>query len=42
MGSLGAMRHGSADRYFQESEAGDDKLVCAGAIESYVREAIGE
>src|SRR5437773_3881330 len=30
MGSLGAMRHGSADRYFQESEAGDDKLVPEG------------
>jgi IMP dehydrogenase len=30
MGSLGAMRRGSADRYFQESEAGDDKLVPEG------------
>jgi IMP dehydrogenase len=30
MGSLGAMRKGSADRYFQESEAGDDKLVPEG------------
>ncbi|HUD71521.1 MAG TPA: IMP dehydrogenase [Dongiaceae bacterium] len=30
MGSIGAMRKGSADRYFQESEAGDDKLVPEG------------
>ncbi len=30
MGSLSAMRKGSADRYFQESEAGDDKLVPEG------------
>jgi IMP dehydrogenase len=30
MGSMGAMRKGSADRYFQESEAGDDKLVPEG------------
>jgi IMP dehydrogenase len=30
MGSLGAMRRGSADRYFQESSAGDDKLVPEG------------
>ncbi|HEU4401456.1 MAG TPA: IMP dehydrogenase [Candidatus Polarisedimenticolia bacterium] len=30
MGSLGAMRKGSADRYFQDSEAGDDKLVPEG------------
>ncbi|HET6277657.1 MAG TPA: IMP dehydrogenase [Candidatus Polarisedimenticolia bacterium] len=30
MGSLGAMRRGSADRYFQEATAGDDKLVPEG------------
>jgi len=30
MGSIGAMRKGSADRYFQDSEAGDDKLVPEG------------
>jgi IMP dehydrogenase len=30
MGSLGAMKRGSADRYFQESSAGDDKLVPEG------------
>ncbi|MGH9750720.1 MAG: IMP dehydrogenase [Candidatus Polarisedimenticolia bacterium] len=30
MGSLGAMRKGSADRYFQEASAGDDKLVPEG------------
>jgi IMP dehydrogenase len=30
MGSLGAMRRGSADRYFQEAQAGDDKLVPEG------------
>jgi IMP dehydrogenase len=30
MGSIGAMRKGSADRYFQETEAGDDKLVPEG------------
>jgi len=30
MGSMGAMRKGSADRYFQEPEAGDDKLVPEG------------
>ncbi|HYV18276.1 MAG TPA: IMP dehydrogenase [Verrucomicrobiae bacterium] len=30
MGSLGAMKRGSADRYFQESAAGDDKLVPEG------------
>jgi IMP dehydrogenase len=30
MGSLGAMRRGSADRYFQEANAGDDKLVPEG------------
>ncbi|HKQ98029.1 MAG TPA: IMP dehydrogenase [Candidatus Polarisedimenticolia bacterium] len=30
MGSIGAMRKGSADRYFQETESGDDKLVPEG------------
>ena len=30
MGSIGAMRKGSADRYFQEAGAGDDKLVPEG------------
>jgi IMP dehydrogenase len=30
MGSLGAMRRGSADRYFQEANASDDKLVPEG------------
>jgi len=30
MGSLSAMRRGSADRYFQEAQAGDDKLVPEG------------
>jgi IMP dehydrogenase len=30
MGSLGAMRRGSADRYFQEATAGEDKLVPEG------------
>ncbi len=30
MGSIGAMRRGSADRYFQEASAGDDKLVPEG------------
>jgi IMP dehydrogenase len=30
MGSIGAMRKGSADRYFQEASAGDDKLVPEG------------
>jgi len=30
MGSIGAMRRGSADRYFQEAGAGDDKLVPEG------------
>jgi IMP dehydrogenase len=30
MGSIGAMRRGSADRYFQEAQAGDDKLVPEG------------
>ncbi len=30
MGSLGAMRRGSADRYFQEASAGEDKLVPEG------------
>jgi IMP dehydrogenase len=30
MGSLGAMKRGSADRYFQEAAAGDDKLVPEG------------
>jgi IMP dehydrogenase len=30
MGSLGAMRRGSADRYFQDASAGDDKLVPEG------------
>jgi IMP dehydrogenase len=30
MGSIGAMRKGSADRYFQEAQAGDDKLVPEG------------
>ncbi len=30
MGSLGAMSKGSADRYFQEKEAGNDKLVPEG------------
>jgi len=30
MGSLGAMKEGSSDRYFQESSAGSDKLVPEG------------
>jgi IMP dehydrogenase len=30
MGSLGAMRQGSADRYFQDSEMNVDKLVPEG------------
>jgi IMP dehydrogenase len=30
MGSMGAMKRGSADRYFQEVGAGDDKLVPEG------------
>jgi IMP dehydrogenase len=30
MGSIGAMRKGSADRYFQEAQASDDKLVPEG------------
>jgi len=30
MGSLGAMRRGSADRYFQEATTGEDKLVPEG------------
>ena len=30
MGSIGAMRRGSADRYFQEMQAGEDKLVPEG------------
>jgi IMP dehydrogenase len=30
MGSLGAMRRGSADRYFQEADAGEEKLVPEG------------
>ncbi|MFQ5877053.1 MAG: IMP dehydrogenase [Acidobacteriota bacterium] len=30
MGSIGAMRKGSADRYFQEAAAADDKLVPEG------------
>jgi IMP dehydrogenase len=30
MGSLGAMRRGSADRYFQEASAGEEKLVPEG------------
>ncbi len=30
MGSLGAMKQGSSDRYFQESSAGSDKLVPEG------------
>jgi IMP dehydrogenase len=30
MGSIGAMRRGSADRYFQEADAGDEKLVPEG------------
>ena len=30
MGSLGAMRRGSADRYFQESQAAEEKLVPEG------------
>jgi len=30
MGSIGAMRRGSADRYFQEAQGGDDKLVPEG------------
>jgi IMP dehydrogenase len=30
MGSLGAMRKGSADRYFQEASAGDEKFVPEG------------
>lgn len=30
MGSLGAMSRGSADRYFQEKDAGQDKLVPEG------------
>ncbi len=30
MGSLGAMRRGSADRYFQEANAADEKLVPEG------------
>jgi IMP dehydrogenase len=30
MGSLGAMSKGSADRYFQEKDAGNDKLVPEG------------
>jgi IMP dehydrogenase len=30
MGSLGAMQQGSSDRYFQEGEANQDKLVPEG------------
>ena len=30
MGSIGAMRRGSADRYFQETDTGDEKLVPEG------------
>ena len=30
MGSISAMKKGSADRYFQNSELGDDKLVPEG------------
>ena len=30
MGSLGAMKHGSADRYFQEYEFAEEKLVPEG------------